>query len=399
MRFRVLDAFRLRGATWSYQAISSPLEPSGGPFMTHLLSGGEVPGVHGARSPVPPRPPLFATPLSVGHLATVAAGAYPLHGPSNTWSPRVPGLPGPCYWLVAIGTPPGLVRRLPSRGAGAWLGVPLLPWRVQCPVRVCTALAAGLGCSGRCRFLCLSRSATPAPRSPRCVWRVVLSGSPLLSIAGTPFHAVCALRGFGLVTLLVFPACPLRQCALSLSRRPRLFSLPGSVWRTHHAWFRCRAPVGPFHVVPAPPRFLPRSRPPSGLLWAAGGGAVRFSPCLELRRVPPCRRACASGAVGRQEKQMGGPVCRPPWGRGRGAPRGGGSLYLGLSLCPPWAGTKAGVIGVAQFMEGVAPKVRRFVSACRPEVWSGGRWCGSACLLSSLWEQTGGGMAACGVRA
>ena len=57
-------------------------------------------------------------------------------------------------------------------------------------------------------------------------------------------------------------------------------------------------------------------------------------------------------------------MCRPPRRRGRGAPGGGGSLYLGPSLCLPWAGTKAGVIGVAQFMEGVASILLGFVLMC-----------------------------------
>ena len=60
----------------------------------------------------------------------------------------------------------------------------------------------------------------PAPRVPRCVWRAVLSGCPLPSLAGTPFHAVCAFRVLGAVALLVVPACPLRVCALALLRRP-----------------------------------------------------------------------------------------------------------------------------------------------------------------------------------
>ena len=75
--------------------------------MTHLLPGGGVPRVHGARSPVPPRLPLFATPRSVRHLATVAAGAYPLSRPPNAWSPGVPAPLGPCYRLVTSGTPLG----------------------------------------------------------------------------------------------------------------------------------------------------------------------------------------------------------------------------------------------------------------------------------------------------
>ena len=57
LRFRVLDAFRAQGATSLGQVISSPPGPSGGPYMTHLLPGGNLPWVHGARSPVPARLP------------------------------------------------------------------------------------------------------------------------------------------------------------------------------------------------------------------------------------------------------------------------------------------------------------------------------------------------------
>ena len=104
---RVLDAFRPQGATWSGQVISSPPGPSGGPSKTHLLPGGGVPRVHRARSPVLPRRPRFATPRSVHQFAAVAAGAYPLRRPPNAWSPMAPAPPGPCYWLVASGTPLG----------------------------------------------------------------------------------------------------------------------------------------------------------------------------------------------------------------------------------------------------------------------------------------------------
>ena len=47
-----------------------------------------------------------------------------------------------------------------------------------------------------------------------------------------------------------------------------------------------------------------------------------------------------------------------------GGPEGRGSLYLGPSLCLPWAGTKAGVIGIAQFMDGVASILLRLLFAC-----------------------------------
>ena len=66
----------------------------------------------------------------------------------------------------------------------------------------------------------LSRFPPPAPPVPRCVWRAVPSGCPLPLLAGTPFHAVCALRELGPVALLVVPPCPLRPCALALPRRP-----------------------------------------------------------------------------------------------------------------------------------------------------------------------------------
>ena len=104
---RVLDAFWPRGATWSGQVISSPPGPSGGPSKTHLLPGGGVPRVHRAGSPVLPRLPRFATPRSVHQFAAVAAGAYPMRRPPNAWSPGALAPPGPCYWLVASGTPLG----------------------------------------------------------------------------------------------------------------------------------------------------------------------------------------------------------------------------------------------------------------------------------------------------
>ena len=124
---------------------------------------------------------------------------------------------------------------------------------------------------GRCRVLCLPRFPLPAPRFLRCVWRALRSGCPLSSLAGTPFHAVCAFRGLGPVALLVFPACPLFVCALALSRRPPP-PLPGLVWRAHLARSRCWALVGLFDAVRAPSRVLTRSRALFGFL---GGGAAR----------------------------------------------------------------------------------------------------------------------------
>ena len=334
--------------------------------MTHLLPGGGGPQVHGARSPVPPRLSLFATSRSVCCLTTVASGAYPLRRLPNAGSLGVQTLLGPCVMLVASGTP--------------------LSWRRGC-------LAAGLvrgsvrhyflgGCSAL--FVCARRSrrvwgvgagagfclvSSPFASSRRAVPAVRVAGCPVrVSLTVACWYAIpcglCVWQPWSRA-LVVFPACPLRVCALALLRRPCPSSLPGSVWRAHLASFRCKAPVGPFHAVSTPPLFLPRSRAPSSLFW--GGAARSCSPrawlgvlCL-LAGMPvrPERSGAGGGRGG-----GGRPVCRPPPpGRGRGAPRGRGWLYLGLSLCFPWAGTKAGVIGVAQFMKGVASVLLRFVFA------------------------------------
>ena len=225
----MLDAFQPRGATWSGQVISSSPDPSGGPFMTHLLHGGGVPRVHRAPSPVSPWLPDFATPRSVHHLAAVAVGAYPPHQPANAWSPGVPAPPGPCY------------------------------------------------------VLCLPRFPLPAPRFLRCVWPAVPSGCPLSSLAGTPFHAFCAFRGLGPVALSGFPRVSfvcLCARALAASAPP---PLPGLVWRAHLKRSRCWGLVGPFDAVRAPPRVLPRSLAPFGLLWGWGGPVPATALCVLLR--------------------------------------------------------------------------------------------------------------------
>ena len=185
--------------------------------MTHLLPGGAVHRVHRARSPVPRWLPLFATPRSVHHLAAVAAGAYPPRRPPNAWSPRVPAPPGPCgQW-----DPDALAWRLPSRGACAWRSVPLLPWRVQCPGRVLTALAAGLGGvgagAGRCAF--------PVSPFPPRVSRAVCGGPPR---AGVPYprslvrHSVRSVRSAASVRLpFWFSPRVLCVCVRSRSRGVR----------------------------------------------------------------------------------------------------------------------------------------------------------------------------------
>ena len=105
-------------------------------------------------------------------------------------------------------------------------------------------------------------------------------------------------------------------------------------------------------------------------LASSGGRGLALGP------VPPCGRACASGAVQCRGGGGGGAVCVPPSPGGVvGGPRGAanrGLLCLGPSLCLPWAGTKAGFIGVTLFMEGVVSLLLRFVSVrFRPDAVRG----------------------------
>ena len=183
--------------------------------------------------------------------------------------------------------PLGLARRLPSLGVGAWRSASLLPWQVQCPVRVCAALAAGSGGSGRYLVLCLSCFPLPAPRVPCCVWRAVLSGCPLPSLAGTPFHPVCAFRELGPVALLVVPVCPLRVCALALPLRPLPPPLGGVAWAP-----RAVPALGSGRAVPLGPCPSACPAPVPCSVWRALGGAVRS-------RFPPTWLGVVGVAEGR----------------------------------------------------------------------------------------------------
>ena len=194
---------------------------------------------------------------------------------------RGAGAAGPLLLACRQWDPLGLARRLPSLGVGAWRSAPLLPWRVQCLVRVCAALAAGSGGSDRYLVLCLSRFPHPAPCVRRCVWRAVPSGCPLPSLAGTPFHAVCAFRVLGPVALLVVPACPLGVCALALPRRPLPPPLGGVACAP-----RAVPAVGAGRAVPRGPCPSACPAPVPCSVWRALGGAVRsrFPPTWLLLR-------------------------------------------------------------------------------------------------------------------
>ena len=279
------------------------------------------------------------------------------------------GAAGPVLLACRQWDPRELARRLPSLGAGAWRGAPLLPWRVQCPGRVCAALPAGLGGSGRCLVSCPPRLPLSAPRFPRCVWRAVSSGCPLPSLAGMPFHAVCAFRGLGLVALLVFPACPLCVCVRSRSRCVRAPPpLPAAgVARA----LRAVPVLGAGRAVPLGPcpSALPAPVPSSVwfvFLLGEGGQPRPVSPIPGFRLCAPRGVGLRVWGVPAPGGGVGGGAAGVPFSRSvrPGGQWGWGSPCLGPSLCLPWAGNKAGVLDVALVMEGVAPIPFPFVLAC-----------------------------------
>ena len=247
-----------------------------------------------------------------------------------------------------------LARRLPSLGVGAWRCAPLLPWRAQCPVSV-WHLAS-----------CLLRFPLPAPRVPRCVWRAVPSGCPLPSLAGTPFHAVCAFRALGPVALPVVPRVPF-VCALALSRCPLPPPL-GGVARAS----RVVPALGAARAVPSCPCPSACPAPVPCSVWRAWGGAVRS-------RFPPTWLGIVWAAAGRPRggafdrcvgrlgscapppptvRPLGGLLGSASWARACG--RGGPALSLwGLRA----AGRVHGVLMLGGGLEG-GGGVRCFLRLC-----------------------------------
>ena len=269
----------------------------------------------------------------------------------------------------------------------------------------CSALVVCARCSrpfrggwGRFRVLCLPRFPLPAPRFPRCVWRAVPSGCPLSSLPGTPFHAVCAFHGLGPVALLVFPACPLRVCALALSLRPRLPFLPGSVWLAHLARSRCWVPVWQFFTVRAPLRVLPRSGAPFGLL--RGGAARSRSPPAWLGVVcPPWGEPASRGrsGAGGVAGGRGRPYvpCSPE--AGPGGPEGRGVALPWSVPLPSLGRQQSGCNWRCSVVGGCGPHT----APVRVRVLSPGvvRWRRFASLPRPPREPAGGCVGARGVRA
>ena len=178
-------------------------------------------------------------------------------------------------------------------------------------------------------WLCLSHFCLPAPCVPRCLWQAVPSGRPLPSLAGTPFHAVCAFCELAPVALLVVPVCPLCVCALALPRRPP--PPPWVVWRAHLARSRHWALIGPFHMVLAPLRVLPRSLAPSGVL--GGGRSGPGSPLLGLGLWGWRKAVPGGGAFHCCEGRLGSGAPPPPTARPLGGLLGSATHVLWARAC------------------------------------------------------------------
>ena len=256
---------------------------------------------------------------------------------------RGAGAAGPVLLACRQWDPLGLARRLPSLGVGAWRCAPLLPWRVQCPVCVCAALAAGSGGVQAGTWCCVS----PVSPFPPRVFRAACGGP---SRPGVPYprslvpHSMRSVRSARSVRL------PLRSSPRVLfvfvRSRSRGVRPPPRwvVWRAHLAWSRHWALVGPFHVVRAPPRVLPRSRAPSGVL---GGGAVRsrFPPTWlgVVGAAAPGRPSSGAGSQGPASR-----VSRVRSTRACGASTGPTACAFAGWRCSLW-GWRKGVPGGGAF--------------------------------------------------
>ena len=247
--------------------------------MTHLLPGGGVPRVHRARSPVPPRLPHFATPRSLHRLASVAAGAYPPCRPPDVWSPGAPAPPGPCYWLVASGTPVG--------------------WRGCCLALGLVRGAVRHYCLGGCSALVVcARRSQPVRGARACAWCRVLPVSPF------PPRVSCSLCGG--------PSRPRVPCPRSLVR---------------HSMRSVRSAAS-----------VPAGRRGRGGPVCAGGGVRRQRSAVSGLRgsgPPLIPGASVLRPSGGGARPYAAPYGRGEWGRGVRLRRGGRPAALSPAPPPP----------------------------------------------------------------
>ena len=163
---------------------------------------------------------------------------------------------------------------------------------------------------------------------------------PVLRVAGRPVRVSLTLARWyaiprGLYVLCVRSGCtsgsPRGPFACVCARAPAASAPPPRwvVWCAHLARSRHLALVGPFHVVRAPPRVLPRSLPPSGVL-GGGGRSGPGSPLVGLGLWGWRKGVPGGGAFHCCEGRLGSGAPPPPTAR----PLGG---LLGSAIHVLWA--------------------------------------------------------------
>ena len=199
---------------------------------------------------------------------------------------RGAGAAGPVLLACRQWDPLGLARRLPSLGVGAWRSAPLLPWRLQCPVCVCAALAAGSG--GFRPAPGVVSLSFPPPRPACSALRV--AGSPV-RVSPTParWYAIPC----GLCVPRARSGCPSgspRVSLLCVCARALAVSAPpplGGVARAS----RVVPALGAGRAVPCGPCPSACLAPVPCSVWRAWGGAVRS-------RFPPTWLGVVGAAAG-----------------------------------------------------------------------------------------------------
>ena len=172
-----------------------------------------------------------------------------------------------------------------------------------------------------------------SPSPPR-VFRAACGGP---SRPGVPYprslvrHSTRSVRSARSVRLPFWwsPRVPF-VCVRSRSRGVRS-PPPWVVWRAHLAWSRHWALVGPIHVVRAPPRVLPRSLAPSGVL--GGGISSPGSPLLGLGLWGWRQGVPGGGAFYRCEGHLGSCAPPPPTARPLGGLSGSAIHVLWARAC------------------------------------------------------------------
>ena len=198
---------------------------------------------------------------------------------------RGTGAAGPVLLACRQWDPLGLARRLPSLGVGAWRCAPLLPWRVQCPVCVCAALAAGSGGFG------------PVPGVVSPLLPPSRPAYPALRVAGCPVRVSLILaRWYAIPCGLCVPrarsGCPSGGPRVSFSCVcARALAVSAPRWVVGRA-SRVVPALGAGRAVPCGPCPSACPAPVPCSVWRAWGGAVRS-------RFPPTWLGVAGAAAGR----------------------------------------------------------------------------------------------------